>query len=210
MDEKTNGLILRTRPLTETSLIVQWITPDLGRLSTVAKGARRPNSPFRGKLDLFYAADLTLVRSRRSDLHTLREVVLRQSHPPLREHFERLQCAAYASRLVECASEAETPVPELFDLLVGMLDHLDLHPPHPALALAFQARLLDASGLLPDPDQTPLDPGMRQILRQLVAAPWELLHRLHFSGPQAPTLGHYLDTRFTEAFSHRPPPRPAS
>ena len=41
MDERTSGIILRTRPLTETSLIVQWITPDLGRVATVAKGARR-------------------------------------------------------------------------------------------------------------------------------------------------------------------------
>ena len=81
MDERTIGLILRIRPLTETSLIVQWLTPDLGRVSTVAKGARRPKSPFRGKLDLFYAADFSFQRSRRSELHNLREVVLRRSSP---------------------------------------------------------------------------------------------------------------------------------
>ena len=34
-------MILRTRPLTETSLIVHWLTRDFGRISTVAKGARR-------------------------------------------------------------------------------------------------------------------------------------------------------------------------
>ena len=45
MEQRTSGLVLRTRPLTETSLIVQWLTPDFGRLSTVAKGARRSKSP---------------------------------------------------------------------------------------------------------------------------------------------------------------------
>jgi recombinational DNA repair protein (RecF pathway) len=54
MIETAAGLVMRTRPLTETSLIVHWLTPTLGRLATVAKGARRANSPFRGKLDLFY------------------------------------------------------------------------------------------------------------------------------------------------------------
>ena len=54
MDETAHGIILRTRPLTETSLIVHWLTADHGRLSTVAKGAKRPKSPFRGKLDLFF------------------------------------------------------------------------------------------------------------------------------------------------------------
>ena len=104
MDERATGLILRTRPLTETSLIVNWLTPEFGRLSTVAKGARRPKSPFRGKLDLFYLADFSFARSRRSDLHTLREVSLRELHPGLREDFGRLQQASYATALIEQTS----------------------------------------------------------------------------------------------------------
>ena len=83
MIETATGLVLRTRPLTETSLIVHWLTPGLGRLATVAKGARRPKSPFRGKLDLFYLADFSFSRSRRSELHTLREVSLRETHSAL-------------------------------------------------------------------------------------------------------------------------------
>jgi DNA repair protein RecO (recombination protein O) len=66
MSERTIGLILRTRPFTETSLIVQWLTADFGRLSTIAKGARRTKSPFAGKLDLYYLAEFSFVRSRRS------------------------------------------------------------------------------------------------------------------------------------------------
>ena len=46
MTENATGIILRTRPLTETSLIVHWLTPELGRLATVAKGARRHKSLF--------------------------------------------------------------------------------------------------------------------------------------------------------------------
>jgi DNA repair protein RecO (recombination protein O) len=84
MIETATGLILRTRPLTETSLIVHWLTPELGRIATVAKGARRTKSPFAGKLDLFYAADFSFSRSRRSDLHTLREVKLNETHGAIR------------------------------------------------------------------------------------------------------------------------------
>jgi DNA repair protein RecO (recombination protein O) len=99
MDERTTGLILRTRPLTETSVIVHWLTPDLGRLSTVAKGARRPKSPFRGKLDLFYFADFSFARSRHSELHTLREVVLRETHSALRQTSRASDKPATAARL---------------------------------------------------------------------------------------------------------------
>ena len=99
MIESASGIILRTRPLTETSLIVHWLTPELGRIATVAKGARRPKSPFAGKLDLFYAADFSFSRSRRSDLHTLREVKLRETHGAIREDILKLQQAGYAAAL---------------------------------------------------------------------------------------------------------------
>ena len=72
MIETATGLILRTRPLTETSLIVNWLTPDAGRIATVAKGARRTKSPFLGGLDLFYLADFSFSRSRRSPVSRAR------------------------------------------------------------------------------------------------------------------------------------------
>src|SRR5260221_12786141 len=52
MTESATGLILRTRPLTETSLIGHWLTPDFGRIATVAKGTRMPKSPFAEHLEL--------------------------------------------------------------------------------------------------------------------------------------------------------------
>ena len=84
MSESASGIILRTRLLTETSLIVHWLTAKSGRIATVAKGARRAKSPFLGKLDLFYEADFSFGRSRRSDLHILREVILRETHGAIR------------------------------------------------------------------------------------------------------------------------------
>src|SRR6516162_10729727 len=126
MIENAQGIILRTRPLTETSLIVHWLTPTLGRLATVAKGARRPKSAFRGKLDLFYLADFSFVRSRRSELHTLREVSLRETHSYLRHEIRHLRQASYCAALIEQATETETPLPAVFELLAGLLRHLPL------------------------------------------------------------------------------------
>src|SRR5688572_10901058 len=131
MDERTSGIILRTRPLTETSLIVHWLTPDLGRIATVAKGARRPKSPFRGKLDLFYEADFSFARSRKSELHNLREVVLRDTHSKLREELGWIQQASYCAGFIEQTTEADTPLLEIFELMVSMLRHLSERPPQP-------------------------------------------------------------------------------
>ena len=100
MIERATGLVFRTWPLTETSLIVHWLTPEHGRLATVAKGARRIKSPFRGKLDLLYLADLSFSRSRRSELHTLRELSLRETHSALRQDLGLLRQASYAAALI--------------------------------------------------------------------------------------------------------------
>ena len=70
---KCQGIIIRKTPLTESSMIVTWCTIDHGVLKTVAKGARRPKSQFSGKLDLFFEGEFEIIRSKKSDLHTLKE-----------------------------------------------------------------------------------------------------------------------------------------
>src|SRR6266699_2815604 len=119
MIETTTGVVLRKRPLTETSLIVQWLTPTLGRIATMAKGGRRPKSPFRGKLDLLYLADFSFSRSRRSELHTLHEVVLRNTHRAWREELDCLQLASYFLLLIAQTTETDTPLPAIFQLLAS-------------------------------------------------------------------------------------------
>ena len=90
---------MRVYPLTETSLIVHWLTAEHGRIATVAKGARRIKSPFRGKLDIFFKVRMSYTRSARSDLHTLKEVKLLESHEQLRREPGNLQQAAYCAAL---------------------------------------------------------------------------------------------------------------
>ena len=192
MDEKSPGLILRTRPLTETSLIVHWLAPEAGRIATVAKGARRPKSPFRGKLDLFHLADFSFVRSRRSDLHVLREVSLRDTHRALREDLHLLRQAAYCAVLIEQTTETGTPLPGIFGLMTDLLAFLPAHPAGPIPVLSFEVKLLAEIGLRPDPAQSRLSLGARQGLQQLAAADWELLAKLRFSPNQVSEMSQFL------------------
>jgi DNA repair protein RecO (recombination protein O) len=193
MTESGSGIILRTRPLTDTSLIIHWLTPEFGRLATVAKGARRSKSAFSGKLDLFYRADFSFVRSRRSELHTLREVSLRETHAPIRRGLESLQQASYAAALIEQTTEMEAPVPEIFGLLAGFLSLLCAQDPQPQMMFAFEIKLLSEMGLQPDFDQENLNPGLKQILRVMLVAEWPALSRLKLSDSQVPALRRFLN-----------------
>jgi DNA repair protein RecO (recombination protein O) len=192
MIENSCGLILRTRPLTETSLIVNWLTADLGRISTVAKGARRPKSPFAGKLDLFYAADFSFSRSRSSQLHNLREVKLHETHGAIREDILKLQQAAYAANFIELATETETPLPEIFPLLRIFLKSLCEQKPTAQNIFSLELKLLGELGLEPDWAAARLTPGAKKIVAALAQADGKNSSRLQLSRAQEGELRDWL------------------
>jgi DNA repair protein RecO len=192
MIESASGLVLRTRRLTETSLIVHWLTPNLGRLATVAKGALRPKSPFRGKLDLFYLGDFSFVRSRRSELHTLREVSIRGTFPAIRRELGRVQQASYAAALIEQVTEHETPLPEIFELVQKFLNLLAETTPQSHLVFAFELKLLAELGLEPDLSKSHLSAGAREIVKMLTKQDWGSISKLKTSAAQANELRQFL------------------
>lgn len=190
--ERAHGLILRTRPFTETSLIVNWLTQEHGRISTIAKGSRRAKSPFRGKLDLFYQCEFNFQRSRRSELHTLREVVLQETNAVLRHELGYLQQASYCSALIEQTTEKETPLPVIFELMRTFLHALPLVGPQPQSIFSFELKLLAELGLKPNIEESKLTPGARHIAKALAEKSWTATTRLKLSDAQVAELRQFL------------------
>ncbi|HEX5397459.1 MAG TPA: DNA repair protein RecO, partial [Verrucomicrobiae bacterium] len=179
-------------PLTETSLIVHWLTPGFGRIATVARGARRPKSPFLGRLDLFYEADFSFSRSRRSELHLLREASLRERHHAIREDMKKLRCAAYAATFIEQMTEVETPLPGVFELARGFIECLCGQKPAAQLVFAFELKMLRELGLTPDLQKTNLTAGAKQIVLALLNAGWPAAPRLKLARAQTNELRQFL------------------
>lgn len=191
MTESAHGIILRTRPLTETSLIVHWLTPDFGRLAMVAKGARRPKSLFTGKLDLFYEADFSFARSRKSDLHVLREVNLRETNKFLRNDISKLRRAAYACAFIEQATETESPIPAIYDLLLEFLKALQ-NQNSAQMIFAFELKLLRELGLAPDLAETNLSAGLKKVAAVLSEKNFASLENLKLMKSQVAELRQFL------------------
>ena len=138
---------MRRVKLTETSLIVTWLTESHGRLKTVAKGARGAKSAFAGQLDLFFLGEISYVHSSRSELHALREVRLVETHPQLRFDYPRLALAAYFAELIELVTEPDHPVPELYDLLKRALAYLNAHPANQRALVHFEKEVARSLGI---------------------------------------------------------------
>jgi DNA repair protein RecO (recombination protein O) len=145
--ETTAAILLRKRKFSDTSLIVSWCTESFGCIQTVAKGARRPKSPFGGKLDLFFEAEISIVRSRKSDLHTLTEVVLKNPFQGIRTNYLRTQTAAYFIELVEICTERDHREPELFGLLRRAFGYLDGNDSTPRAVAHFETELARIAGV---------------------------------------------------------------
>ncbi len=176
MEQRTTGAVVRVRPLSETSLIVHWLTLDYGRIATVAKGARRPKSTFLGKLDIYFTADLSYMPAKRGDLHALLEVAVRESRPRLRTDYAALRAAAYAMGFIDQMTETDTPLPEIYELFDGFLDHLSAVEPLPRTIYAFELRLLAALGL--DLEVGPGPSPLAQLMEDLRWLPWSELAAL--------------------------------
>ena len=145
--ESTAAILLRKRNYSDTSLIVSWCTESLGCIQTIAKGARRPKSPFAGRLDLFFEAEIQIARSRQSTLHTLTEVVLANPFAGIRRKYLRTQCAAYFVELIEICTERDHHEPELFSLLRRAFAYLDANNPTLRAVAHFETELARIAGV---------------------------------------------------------------
>ena len=145
--DSTEAILLRKRKFSDTSLIVSWCTEAFGCIQTIAKGARRAKTPFAGKLDLFFEAEISVVRSRRSNLHTLTEVVLKKPFAGIRSNYLRTQTAAYFVELIEICTERDHREPELFALLQRAFGYLNEKEPTQRAVSHFETELARIAGV---------------------------------------------------------------
>lgn len=170
------AIVVRLTRLTETSLIVHWFTDAHGLVKTVAKGARRAKSPFSGQIDLFFGGEIAFIRAKNGELHSLREVAIREWREGLRTNYTSTLLAAYCCQLLETAVEPEHPEPELHDLLKRALDHLNHTPPSLRALLHFEGELARLLGV--SHQRQPADISLLDALGTLPTSRTGLLERL--------------------------------
>jgi DNA repair protein RecO (recombination protein O) len=147
---RTEAIVLRSIRYGEADRILHLYTPDHGRVSAIAKGARRTRSRFGARLEPFFHLRAILYQGR-SDLLTVTSAETLDAHGPLRERAASLDAAARACDAVARLFETDDPSPAVFHLLANelwLLDH-DERTAGAAHQLAFRLKLLVAGGFTP-------------------------------------------------------------
>jgi DNA repair protein RecO (recombination protein O) len=124
--EQTEAILIRRQPWSDTSFIVTWFTLAHGKIGTMAKAARRANSPFAGHLDLFHRVEIGYLPGRKTPLGTLREI--RMLKPFESKSAANIFLVGYFAELLDLATQPAQPHPEVFDLLARAVGHLSAKP----------------------------------------------------------------------------------
>ena len=165
--ETENAILLRRIRFSETSLILTWFGQETGKIKAIAKCALRQGGAFAGKIDLFFQCNLTISRSRKSEIHTLRELVVVEPFLNIRTDYLSTVTASYFTELVEEATELEHPEPEIYDLLRRGLDYLEHKRPTLRAIVFFEAELARLLGM----QMTKQTESSRQLIESLTRAP---------------------------------------
>jgi DNA repair protein RecO (recombination protein O) len=140
---------LRSIEVFETSLVVTLFTRELGKVSALAKGGRRPKSAFQGGLDLLGVSDIVVYPKASEALDLLVEAAPVERFAPLRRDLAALYAGYYLAELLSELTDVHDPHPRLFDAARITLRHLGDAELRSRRVLRFELACLRELGLMP-------------------------------------------------------------
>ncbi len=152
LSEKTEAIVLRAIPWSETSLIVTLWTRDFGKIAAIAKGARRLRSPFESALDLLAHSSVVFLAKAGDVLDLLTEAKLLRRFRSSQQNLLNLYCGYYVAELLLAMTEEGSSVAELFDLTQRTLEDLDRTDLPGEVLLRFELNILRLLGHMPSLD----------------------------------------------------------
>lgn len=150
--EKSLAIVLRVVDFSESSAVITLLTQAAGKISAMAKGARRPKSAFFGAIDTLSFSQVIFIPRRAGSLDLLTEAKLVRRFRPCQWSLARLYAGYYLAELLDDFTEPHEPLPELFALAVQTLH--DLQTPETdfayqsvsAILLRYEMRMLQLLG----------------------------------------------------------------
>lgn len=144
---KTIGFILRAIKFRESDLILTVLSRDYGKISLIAKAARRTESRFGAALDLLTLSELVFYDA--ENLKLLKEASILEDYRAVKSDYERLTLALQSVHLLDQFVEEHHPDRAIFELLQDFLGGLGSLKNLGVAAVAFKLKLMRALGIAP-------------------------------------------------------------
>lgn len=145
----TPAIVLRTVDYGEADRVVTLFTRDAGKLSALARGARKSVRRFGAALGLFGVGEAVLRDKPQAELAGLERFDGARGFPSLMSDVAKVAHGGYACELVRELVPMRQPEPRVFELLVTMFAALEAAAARAETLRVFELQLLDALGLRP-------------------------------------------------------------
>lgn len=147
----TPAIMLRRIEYGDYDLIITFLTVSRGKISVIAKSAKKSMKRFAGILELFSLLEIVCHSGRGRGLPVLQEAVLKVPFTRIGVDIKKMAYASYWAEMINIWVEENKKQVSLFHLLHFALMELDFDRiPEEVLSLLFQMRFLMLSGLNPD------------------------------------------------------------
>lgn len=147
----TQGFLLRRIVYGESDLIITFFSVDQGKVTVIAKSAKKSRKRFGGILEPFSLLKIVCGTGRRSGMPVLQEAALVHPFARIRTDVSKTGFASYWAEIInEWSAESEAQ-PDIYRLFYHVLDQLDQTTDSGAgLSILFQLRFLTHAGLKPN------------------------------------------------------------
>ena len=145
----TPAIVLRAVAYGEADRVVTLFGRSTGRLSALARGARKSQRRFAGGLGLCAIGEASLRERAGAELLTLETFDVRASYPSFGSDVARMAHAAYVAELVSKLCAPRQVEPGVYDWLAEMLAALDAHGASAERLRVFELGLLGRLGFAP-------------------------------------------------------------
>jgi DNA repair protein RecO len=148
--EKTDAFVIRQADFSESSRVVTLFTRTFGKISCLAKGAKRLRSSFEVSLDLLSECRIVFLPKSSGSLDLLTESQLIQRFQPLHGSLPHLYAGYYVAELLNALLEDSDPHETLYETVRQTLSTLSSPAPIFVPVSRFELSLLREIGQLPD------------------------------------------------------------
>jgi len=147
----TQGILIRRLDYGDTDLILTFFTQQFGKISAIAKSAKKSVKRFGGILELFYMLELIIRPGKGDKLAILQNAALIQSFETIRTDVIHTAYASYWAEIIDLFVEDRAPQVEMYHLFAHVLNQLNQQAiSADVLHIIFQMRFLVISGFQPD------------------------------------------------------------
>lgn len=146
---RTDAIVLSTRRYQEADSLLLLLTPEKGKVSAIARGARKPTSKRAGKLQPFSFVEIQLYRGK--SLQTVEQVDSKSMFSGILDSYEKFISSEAACELVSKAVPEGQESKAIFTYLLNFLSFIEKADSRKALvyALAFEFGMLYLLGTGP-------------------------------------------------------------